>query len=199
MENTNLNTLISKIENPNLRACCEKIYKYPEFFEWPGSISQHHNRPEGLIEHTIEVADYALHQSLIFPAAKKDIIITAALWHDLAKIWDYELITVFEGSPPPRRFLLDQNFGHYKKGWTSTEFYKSVHHITGSNCEFTHHALNCGVDRKTTQEVQGCIASHHGRREFGSPVEPRSLEAYILSQADMLSAHYGAWKDKKPE
>jgi 23S rRNA maturation-related 3'-5' exoribonuclease YhaM len=36
-----------------------------------------------------------------------------------------------------------------------------------------------------------CMLSHHGRREWGSPVEPVTPEAYILHVADMLSSREG--------
>jgi 3'-5' exoribonuclease len=39
-----------------------------------------------------------------------------------------------------------------------------------------------------------CILSHHGRKDWGSPVEPATLEALVLHQADMLSAKFGATK-----
>jgi 23S rRNA maturation-related 3'-5' exoribonuclease YhaM len=32
------------------------------------------------------------------------------------------------------------------------------------------------------------ILSHHGKREYGSPVSPATKEAWILHQADNLSA-----------
>ena len=37
--------------------------------------------------------------------------------------------------------------------------------------------------------------THHGLREWGSPVEPQTLEALLLHQADLLSAQYGATKE----
>jgi hypothetical protein len=33
-----------------------------------------------------------------------------------------------------------------------------------------------------------CILAHHGKLEFGSPVAPACVEAYILSQADVTDA-----------
>jgi 3'-5' exoribonuclease len=37
-------------------------------------------------------------------------------------------------------------------------------------------------------QIEHLIVSHHGSREFGSPVEPMTTEAFILSAADDLDA-----------
>lgn len=197
--NQDIKFLINQIENKKLRECCGHILLYDDFLKWPGAIGFHHAYEEGLYYHTVEVVNYSLDKARSFPEVDTDVLIAAGIWHDIAKIWDYKLEVVFSEQELPKRFLLLEQTPGCKTGWTNGDFHKKVHHITGSNCEFTHHALSYGVDRETIQKVQHCIASHHGRKEFGSPVEPQTLEAYILSQADMLSAQFGAWKNKKPE
>ena len=37
-------------------------------------------------------------------------------------------------------------------------------------------------------QVEHLVASHHGTREYGSPVEPKSIEAFILASVDELDA-----------
>jgi 3'-5' exoribonuclease len=39
--------------------------------------------------------------------------------------------------------------------------------------------------------IEHAILAHHGRQEWGSPVEPVTAEAYILHYADMLSVRFG--------
>jgi 3'-5' exoribonuclease len=36
------------------------------------------------------------------------------------------------------------------------------------------------------------MLAHHGRKEWGSPVEPATNEAWILHAADMMSSREGA-------
>ena len=36
--------------------------------------------------------------------------------------------------------------------------------------------------------MKHCIFAHHGKKEYGSPIEPHCPEAYILNIADGLSA-----------
>jgi 3'-5' exoribonuclease len=38
--------------------------------------------------------------------------------------------------------------------------------------------------------VGHCILAHHGRQEWGSPIEPQTVEAMIIHYADMLSAQH---------
>ena len=45
-----------------------------------------------------------------------------------------------------------------------------------------------GFPTRCGQHVLHLIASHHGERALGSPVEPLSVEAYILSAVDDLDA-----------
>ena len=37
-------------------------------------------------------------------------------------------------------------------------------------------------------EVEHLVLSHHGSRELGSPVEPMTVEAFLLAKADDLDA-----------
>jgi len=37
-------------------------------------------------------------------------------------------------------------------------------------------------------QIEHLIVSHHGRKEFGAPIEPMTIEAMILSAADDLDA-----------
>jgi len=44
------------------------------------------------------------------------------------------------------------------------------------------------VPRDVVARLAHLILSHHGSRELGSPVEPMTVEAFILSAADDLDA-----------
>jgi 3'-5' exoribonuclease len=122
----------------------------------------------------LEVTENAIHIAKLYKNCNMDILITSALWHDLAKIWDY---------------TWDYNSKTLKHEWMKADYHGKIHHITGSTAEFTAMALKNNVDRNIIQKIQHCIISHHGfNKDFGSPRIPESLEAVILHQADMLSA-----------
>jgi 3'-5' exoribonuclease len=44
------------------------------------------------------------------------------------------------------------------------------------------------VPEDTLVEIEHLILSHHGELELGSPVKPRTLEAFLLAAVDNLDA-----------
>ena len=206
-----LKTALKDITDKTLRGCCLDILNYEEFFYWVGSLGKHHGYEGGLFEHTLEVLDLATQSEKSWSFAirpNKDILIASALWHDVAKIWDYEYTErpPFGYVPPDNHYVPKVEISAGTKDsrfvagyWTRSTYHKKVHHISGSLGEFTAAALKAGVSRETINKVQHCIISHHGfNPDFGSPKIPVSLEAIILHQADMLSATYGATAQKRP-
>ena len=193
---------INSINNLGLRIACDTILDTPEFFTCPASLSFHHAYEGGLSAHTVEVCDAVKHISgyhcdkdyffFLGSDVNHDILLTAALWHDYAKIKEYvELYLIRdETTKYPQKLFVDASrcYSHHP------DYYKRIHHIQGSAIEFTVSAREQGVDESVIEQVQHCILAHHGRKEWGSPVEPQTLEALILHQADMLSAHYGKTK-----
>ena len=166
---------VNEITDEKLKRVCLEILNYEDFWNWTASKGKHHCFEKGLVIHTLEVTEIALHTSKIFENCNDDILITACLWHDLAKIWEYK-----------KRFDDEGKF----QFWDKTDYHGKIHHISGSTAEFTAVAMKYDVDRETIQKVQHCIVSHHGRPEWGSPRIPESVEALILHQSDMLSAMY---------
>lgn len=188
---------INSLADSRLRATCATLLTYDKFMTWPASLSFHHAYEGGLLAHTVEVCDLArgITRGSVnsrLQGVDLDILLTAALFHDLMKIDEYDLIERpknLEG----QRFL---NHGDDPSAvWITTDYQKQIGHINGSAAQFIFSATEHGVPRATIDAVTHCILAHHGRREWGSPVEPQTLEAMILHQADLLSAKFGATKD----
>jgi 3'-5' exoribonuclease len=214
------------IANHNLRHACEEILGNPEFFTHPASLSHHHDYEGGLLAHTVEVTDIALAAAGTatsrvmfqgcptvrqnFTAPNTDILIAACLYHDFMKVREYELRTftalqnAFEREVKKTRMLYNPAVQHLEpvtawvKDETRVRMFGHHAHVVDSAIEFTVAARKHGVTEDVIEAVQHCILAHHGRREWGSPVEPQTIEALILSQADMLSSRFGATKDKAP-
>lgn len=195
---------IESIQDPALRNCCAEILIIPAFFTHPAAIKFHHAYEGGLLAHTVEVCDIALdsycsmkkHESrdlslhlqwIEIPPS--DILLAAALWHDFAKIHEYAAEDV------PCEWVGGEVVT-VNRQWHSTSYRDTIGHISGSSAEFILAADKHGVDRRVMGAVTHAILAHHGRREWGSPVEPQTLEAMILHHADMLSSHYGAMADR---
>lgn len=211
----NISQYIDLIEDPRLRKSCQKILDAPEFFTHPASTGIHHGYVGGLAIHTLEVLDYAVAFSKSFPQTDFDVLITAGLWHDYAKIFDYKLVTFYKHqyNELPKHYVLASEAGPTgiyetksdpEDSWKTvyvadTEYKNKIHHVTGSTAEFAAAAIIAGVDRKTIDKVAHAIIAHHGRKDWGSIKEPQTLEAWLLHSADYASAHFGARKNKQNE
>ena len=199
---------INSITDPLLRGACETIFNHDKFFVCPAAIGFHHAYEGGLLVHTVEVCDIALgmsvlttNQNLAKPWCGHDILIAAALFHDLIKIKEYDSFWDFPANTVGQRLLRipGTDESGLQKFWKHTDYGKSIGHICGSAAAFQTAADYRGVSFATIEAVTHCILAHHGRKEWGSPVEPQTLEALILHQADMLSAKFGATKDIAPQ
>lgn len=179
-----LRAIVDGITNTPLRFTCYEVLDEPRFAQAPASISHHHAYTGGLAEHTLEVLRYLNAQTVVFPEANTDVLITAAVWHDALKVQEY-VGTKAEGFPDHWAYAPD-GFG------------LKIGHISAGAMKFHALADEHKVSSELGAAVVHCILSHHGRREWGSPVEPQTLEAMLLHQADMLSANYGQTKEVAP-
>lgn len=150
---------------------------WTKFRDWPAAVSHHHAYANGLLEHTISVAECARNMALSMKNAGYDVdenITTAgALLHDIGKLDSYNMVSVpemnIEGA------LLD--------------------HIAQGYARYCELAQKFGLEEKTRLHLAHIILSHHGQREFGSPVVPATPEAMIVSSADELDFRMFCWND----
>ena len=184
------------IANPALRAVCERLDQGPHspFGMWPASLSRHHAYPGGLLVHTLEVCEIAI--SLLETTATKvvnrDVVLAACLWHDYAKTKEY-ILTNQRGD--------ERNLEAFAgMVWTKAPDVEdgSHPHIQKSADAFVRAMHRANTKNEIVEHIESCILSHHGRVEWGSPFEPRSNEAVLVHQADMISAQIGAGKSMKP-
>ena len=134
----------------------------PRFQISPGGSEHHHNYPHGLIIHVNEVMQNVLSMA----SNPSDDLITAVIWHDYMKIKDYAL----DGEQVVK-----------------LPYRKLINHVAGSAMEF-HHAAHGMLSVPQLENIEHLLLSHHGRKEWGSPVEPLTAEAFILHAADMMSS-----------
>jgi 3'-5' exoribonuclease len=152
------------------------VFDLPEFPIWSACVGgKHHYGKGGLLRHTAEVvALCSINQAFLaqrgHPINDK-VLFLAALFHDVGKIWDYEPVPETE----------------YKE-WRGTAHKRNIHHISRSGIVWTKAVAETGQCKEIEDEVLHCILSHHGLREWGSPVFPKSREAWILHLCDGLSA-----------
>ncbi|MDO4219426.1 MAG: HD domain-containing protein [Synergistaceae bacterium] len=139
-----------------------------DFFYWPAATGYHHAYAAGLLEHTVSVTDLALNMAKTLEESgyviNKNIVIAGALFHDIGKLRAYRMTSVPEVTVGG--VVLD----HIALG------YEMIARLAD---EF-------GLEEKTKLHLLHIILSHHGQRDFGSPVVPGTPEAMVISSSDEL-------------
>lgn len=175
-------------ENLAFWARSYKVFDYvsvlsdKRFQTWSGAGSDvhHHYGDGGLLKHTYEVWEYAREIAAIHSDSINNLdsinlkeLFISAVWHDYGKIWDYQKV---DG-------VWSKHDNHARR----------IHHISRSAIEFQKH-VDCldAIGRIQSDinidNITHNILSHHGQREWGSPVAPATKEAWILHLADNISA-----------
>ena len=151
---------------------------WDKFKNWPGAISIHHAYMNGLLEHSVSMTmtarDIAKHYENFKIPVNLDLVIAGALIHDIGKLESYNL------NPTPQ-MTLDGNI---------------IDHIALGYNLFRKLAELENLDENITRALGHIIISHHGLREYGSPVLPATPEAIIVSAADDLDFKLNFWKNQ---
>lgn len=168
-----LDQLVKKCVSSNFWPLCYYVLNDPDWRNGTGSTKKHHVGPGQLVQHTMEVALNAVSMGQAVGANISDLVV-AALWHDYHKKWDYEIDP--ESKEPVAKYRHTDRAG-------------KIYHIAGSYGEFVHAALAQYWAWSTVDRIGHILLSHHGRKEWGSPIEPKTLEAVLFHTADSLSAY----------
>lgn len=167
-----LKQIINSIKEPHLKKLAEMCYiedaEFVQKFKMHSAAkSIHHGFIGGLLQHTLAVTKMCIFMADNYEILDKDLLITAAIFHDVGKI--------DELSPFPLNDYTDdgQLLGHIFIG---AEFISSkIKEIP----EFP---------KMLASELCHCILAHHGELEFGSPKKPAIAEAMALAFADNADA-----------
>lgn len=173
-----------------LRLAQGVLFDIPEFWTCPAAKGRHQAYPGGLAVHTAQVISTALDMlhSIQNPDGRLrfEELIVAGLWHDIGKIEDYEIAGY---SDPENRTYPKYEYTPHKD---------LVGHLSKSAMMFGAHLAQLTTDKRYLDEMPAgtlnfithLILSHHGRKEWGSPVEPQCAEAWALHCADMMSSQF---------
>lgn len=142
-----------------------------EFKRAPGGSQWHHSCLGGLIEHSVAVADICNWIAVKYPGLNRDLLIIAALLHDVGKIRELSAKNTIEYSDEGR---LE---GHLVMG---DRFVRNM----------TDRIEGFPLRLKTL--LSHLMLSHHGFHTFSSPVEPMTREAFTLYYADEIDAKLNA-------
>ncbi|MBY0553859.1 HD domain-containing protein [bacterium] len=130
----------------------------------PAAKSIHHAKAGGLLEHVVSICKVMKMIAGHYNYLNYDLLVFGAIFHDLGKVWELEINR-------------DQiQYSH--KG-----------RLLG------HMQLACELIDKKSQRILGfpedlreilkhIVLSHHGKLEYGSPVRPYIMEAFVVASID---------------
>lgn len=179
-----LDNLINRIDDPYLNELCNRLVgkegRYrQEFLIAPAAKGMHHAYPGGLLEHSLEVADFCIsdYETLRnyhkYDNLNLNVMLAASLLHDLAKIQEYMVVDLYDG----------------KTLYSITETGKMIGHLCLSAMWVYSEIDNINNFPQDTQEqLLHILLAHHGRVEWGTAVVPKTKEAEFFHMADHRSA-----------
>lgn len=138
-----------------------------QFVLAPGDASTHHAYLGGLLEHTVSVTTLCQHVAVQHPRLNSDLLITAALLHDVGKTREFE----YRGAIGYSRE--GQLLGHVLLGQKMIE--ERISRMEG-------------FPKEKELLLVHALISHHGELEWGAPKKPQSAEALVLHHLDNLDA-----------
>ncbi|NTW28425.1 MAG: HD domain-containing protein [Coriobacteriia bacterium] len=151
-----------------LRAVFGEARYFGLFCRCPGSQSHHHAYLGGLLEHSVAVARLCVSLSEQYPAVDRDLLVTAALLHDVGKCDELSFETAIEYTDEGRLV------GHVVLGMR--RLHSAVERVGRQ------------LPAERAMQLEHAVLSHHGELEWGSPKKPSTLEALLLHHADNLDA-----------
>ena len=167
-----LNYFLTEVFDSDYRDLLEAFFGDEDFMRRfclaPGHERSHHAYLGGLLEHTVSVATLCQHTAVQHPRLNGDLLITAALLHDIGKTEEF----CYEG-----RISLSREgrlLGHVLIGQRMIEQRLRAHLP--------------GFPYEKELELMHAVISHHGELEWGAPKRPQSGEALVLHHIDNLDA-----------
>lgn len=169
--------LVQSLRDPALQQLGKLIFGNPQFMKEfrrsPGGSNWHHGCLGGLIEHSVSVAETCEFLASRREELNRDLVVLAALLHDVGKIKEFSAATTIEYTDEGR---LE---GHVVMG---ERFVRNMAERVEN------------FPPRLRMLLSHLLLSHHGHRDFNSPVEPMIPEGFALYYADEIDAKLDALK-----
>ena len=163
-------TLVDHFRNDNYRKLMQVILKAyrQSFLKWPAAVKNHHEVQGGLLWHSYTMLQSAQKLTEVYHDRHIDweLLYSGILLHDLGKVKEIKYDVVSEFS------VEGMLIGHIS-------IMASRIYLIGQKEQ---------LDQKAVHLLQHMVLASHGKLEFGSPVQPKIIEAEILSLLDNLDA-----------
>jgi 3'-5' exoribonuclease len=133
----------------------------------PAAMINHHAYVGGLAEHTLSVMELCDRAAVHYSELDRDLLVTGAFCHDIGKVRELETRPGFPYTDE------GQLLGHIALGFAMVR--DRIARIEG-------------FPEDRSVDLGHLILSHQGELEWGSPVQPRTLEALVLHHLDNLDS-----------
>lgn len=162
-----LNRVDSVTDAPLRRLLHTIVHRHADRLRiWPAARSVHHAYRSGLLEHILSIMNTVAFLADQY-GARRDLLLAGALLHDIGKLQELSYETSTD-------YTVEGNLvGHIVLG---------VGMLRDAAREHP------DVPAEQLTELEHLILSHHGELELGSPVKPRTVEAFLLATVDDLDA-----------
>lgn len=172
------------LRDPRLHALAALfLEEYGERFRRAAAArGNHHARRGGLVEHVAQMMRSAEAIAGAYPVLNRDVLLAGVLFHDCGKLWENGL--------PADGFVmpfdeLGELLGHITIGI-------EVVNRLWTRLQSTPQAADWKTLSPRSEDVRlhllHLLAAHHGELQFGSPVPPKTPEAWALHYVDNLDA-----------
>ena len=174
------------------------VERWDKFVRWTAASGMHHNILGGLFVHTAEVIDQCeilaeYWNNKYFPDfINRPLLLSAALLHDLSKTVELNVDLASGSTEYSTHSALSTHIMDILT-WVTIQAYK-----ISFGKQYNEYQLAEGKEPKTQDIIDSeieslellkhCLAAHHGKLEYGSPITASIPEAVILNMADNMSA-----------
>ena len=172
-----LSDTISNINNKFMKELLNKIFSEKNikelFLECPSSILYHHPYKCGNLEHTMGMIMICKTYEEFYQRNTEldlDLIYTGIILHDIGKIFEYKINNGLPSLNKDYALLSHINLGDQ----IVTEYIKKIDNFP----------------QDIENRIRHIILSHHGRKEWGSPIEPQFPEAEIIHYIYMIDSRF---------
>ena len=166
------------VTEPHLRRLVQSLLEEHKdlFRKMPAASNMHHAYTAGLLEHVWSMArisgfladHYGQYYEELNPPLERSVVVAAAILHDIGKIRELDY------NPSGARY-------------------------TTEGCLVGHILMGRDMVREAARKIEGfpepilmnlehAILAHHGRKEYGAPILPQTIEALLVSYIDDLDA-----------
>jgi 3'-5' exoribonuclease len=164
--------LVNKLESPPIKQLILDSIQDEEIkvlmLKAPAAKTIHHAHRGGLLEHVVSICKLMKAISLHYTHVNYDLLIFGAIFHDLGKVWELD--------------IQNDQIQYSHKG-------RLLGHMQLA-CELIDRKAQriLGFPEDLKEIMKHIVLSHHGKLEYGSPVRPYFMEAFLVAMIDDLDS-----------